>query len=84
MFESTPPAAKDLGTFRAAYELEWLRHKEWREGQTAFNFLNAMRPELADQIRNDPTGIDPFYVDANLPAFFAWLEEHWETRTPRT
>lgn len=48
---------------------------EWRTGQTAFNVLYDIRPELADAVR--ATELDPFYQDELLPAFYARIEEDW-------
>ena len=39
-----------------------------RTGQHAFNVLADLCPEVASQIRG--TTADPFYTDANLPAFW--------------
>ena len=50
-------------------------YPEWREGQTAFNVLHEMRPELANKIRGGT--IDPFYRDDKLPYFVEWLEGDW-------
>jgi len=50
-------------------------HREWRFGQTVFNALYQVRPDLADQIRG--TGIDPFYRDDVAKATLHWIERHW-------
>lgn len=55
---------------------EQVRHPEWRVGQTAFNVLWKLRPELAEQVR--VTEANPYYLDDRLPAFYEWLEQHWE------
>jgi len=56
-----------------------------RPGQFASNFLLVAHPDIWERFRArtrtphsiyDPSA-DPFYVDANLPAFWAWLEAHW-------
>lgn len=47
-----------------------------RAGQAAFNVLATHRPDLSEQVRGD-TNLDPFYQDDRLPAFYAWLAEHW-------
>lgn len=43
----------------------------WRMGQTFFNVLNEMYPELAEDIRG--TALDPFHNDVIIPAFVAWV-----------
>jgi hypothetical protein len=70
------PAQSDFGVFRRFVELECGRHRNWREGQTAFNLLYILRPDLSEQIRGD-VQLDPFYVDGKLPAFWAWVEQEW-------
>lgn len=42
-----------------------------RKGQAAFNTLNEVRPDLAKRVRS--SRIDPFYDDARLSSFLAWL-----------
>lgn len=42
-----------------------------RTGQAYFNAAYDLWPEVVNRIRG--TGLDPFYDDANLPAFFAYL-----------
>lgn len=45
-------------------------HPTWRAGQTYFNVLADLRPDLADQVRG--TDLDPFY-DTRIAAFMEWL-----------
>ena len=52
--------------------------KQWRRGQAYFNVLHDVRPDLAKQIQS--TALDPFYNDARLPQFCAWLSQHWNDR----
>lgn len=70
------PAQRDFGTFRRLVELEAHRHPEWRMGQTAYNLLRALRPDLSDQVLGDPD-LDPFYVNQKLPAFWSFVEGQW-------
>jgi hypothetical protein len=49
---------------------------EWRSGQSMFNALRRVRPDLSEQIRGN-TELDPFYVDARIPAFRGWLWAAW-------
>lgn len=43
-----------------------------RDGQAHFNLLHELHPEIADEIRSTP--IDPFHVDAALPAFHTFVD----------
>ena len=47
----------------------------WRRGQTAFNGLLQVRPDLAETIRSGP--LDPFNDDDTLPAFEEWVRRNW-------
>lgn len=47
----------------------------WRKGQTYFNVLTDVRPDLADLIRG--TGIDPYHQDCNLAAFLGQISTMW-------
>src|ERR1041385_2126541 len=47
----------------------------WRMGQTYFNVLYEMRPDLSERIRSTP--IDPFYQDVYIPAFLTFVAENW-------
>ena len=53
------------------------RHPEWRRGQTAYNVLRKLRPDLVDEVLFTP--LDPFSQDERLEAFLSYIEEHWET-----
>jgi len=56
-------------------------HEEWRVGQTMFNVLYEVRPDLSEQIRTTP--LDPFYMDdASTPEFQSvcdWIERNWKS-----
>lgn len=56
-----------------SYELR--KHPEWRLGQTYFNVLAAVRPDLAAEVNGSL--IDPFYRDARLPDFNEFVLENW-------
>jgi hypothetical protein len=45
-----------------------------RTGQAYFNAAYALWPQVVDRICG--TNLDPFYDDANLPKFFAYLLEN--------
>lgn len=49
-----------------------------REGQHAFNFLLDHRPALAEAIRGRAEIVNPYYLDRNLPAFWALVEHLWD------
>lgn len=58
-----------------------MAHSEWRVGQTIFNCLYELRPDLSEQIRG--TTLDCFYNDGNwsglaTQATLKWIEEHWD------
>lgn len=47
-----------------------------RAGQTAFNKLAVIRPDLASQVRGR-LNLDPFHNDDNLSAFYEFVGSHW-------
>lgn len=49
---------------------------DWRYGQTCFNVLFSIEPELANSIRG--TELDPFHDDKRVPEFLAWLRDQWD------
>ena len=58
-----------------------VQFKNWRIGQTAFNLLAEVRPDLAGRVR--ASDLDPFYAD-HLPtghhkvsAFLSYVRENW-------
>lgn len=51
------------------------RNPAWRSGQTHFNALRRMRPDLANEVLG--TAIDPFHLDERLPDFVAYVQENW-------
>lgn len=55
--------------FREHIEHVLTFERKWRLGQCAFNEMLNYRPDFAEQVRGD-SGLDPFYRDQNLPAFF--------------
>lgn len=57
----------------------------WRWGQTAFNTLWELRPEMAEFIRG--SSIDPFYASSQsleMGKFWAWLDNNWDATTWET
>lgn len=48
----------------------------WRLGQSYFNVLHRLRPDLANKVRS--TNLDTFYNDTRIPAFLAHIKEHWD------
>ena len=50
-------------------------HPAWRVGQTYFNVLYLLRPDLSERVRGSE--LDPFHVDTRLPAFLAFVVEEW-------
>lgn len=57
----------------------------WRLGQTAFNVLREMRPDIAEQVRGSE--LDPFYSGTlghagadRVARFLTYVEEVWDDR----
>ena len=55
----------DYVLFLGIIEFEKSQNPSWRKGQTVFNCLYNLYPELANKIR--ATELDPFYVDERIP-----------------
>lgn len=56
---------------------------DWRIGQSMFNALYHIRPDLADRLRGGE--LDPFYRThtnhsdvESIGKTMEWLEQHWE------
>jgi len=47
---------------------------DWRQGQTLFNALFELYPDIANSIRSDPQ-LDPFYNDENIGNLLRYLKE---------
>lgn len=48
----------------------------WRAGQTYFNVLFELRPDISEgHIRAQP--LDPFYDDRKLPGFLVLVKHLW-------
>lgn len=48
-----------------------------RRGQRMANLLQEQKPYLFKQARN--AGVDPFYDDAKIPNFLAYIGTHWDS-----
>lgn len=48
-----------------------------RRGQHMANVLQENKPYLLKQARN--AGVDPFYDDAKIPEFLAYIGTRWES-----
>lgn len=48
-------------------------YPRWRKGQTMFNVLLDLRPDIAERIRS--TELDPFHRDEVVPKLLDWLKE---------
>lgn len=46
-----------------------------RRGQALSNALFQISPAIANEVVG--SDFDPFYLDERIPAFWAWLEEHY-------
>lgn len=54
----------------------WIRSThDQRMGQFLFNTLNAVNPELANEIRSGE--LDPFYDDEKVGDFLVYVLDHW-------
>ena len=67
-----PFSRSELSAYQRAHPLQ-------RKGQAAFNLLSEKAPDLASRVAGIKY-VDPFYNDANLSAFFQWIEEQWEEK----
>jgi hypothetical protein len=63
--------------YLAAVGVAKVDHREWRPGQTAFNVLHQVRPDLAGLVQGSV--IDPFFINDNLLDFYRWVKTNWET-----
>lgn len=50
-----------------------LEYPDWRKGQTFFNVLYNLYPEMADEIRGSE--IDPFYIDDNINKCLSYISK---------
>lgn len=48
----------------------------WRYGQTVFNVLHVIRPDLAERMRG-AYELDPFYRDDLTKRALNWIGENW-------
>lgn len=55
---------------------EMVANPEWRLGQTYFNVLRAVRPDISEQIRGD-VQYDPFYQDKRINDFLGFVAQAW-------
>lgn len=47
----------------------------WRKGQTHFNVLSDVRPDLSERVRG--TRLDPFHKDCVLGEFLNYVAKNW-------
>lgn len=52
----------------------------WRKGQTLFNVLYEMYPDLANEIRGTP--LDPFYEDRKIKDFMNFIASKIDSNSP--
>lgn len=53
------------------------QYPRWRSGQTYFNVLADVRPDLSEELR--ASALDPFHGDDRIPMFLNWLRRNWKT-----
>lgn len=58
----------DIGVLKALHNRLRKEYPEWRNGQAAFNALNRLDRDVADQIRG--TDVDPFNDNTRVKAFY--------------
>jgi hypothetical protein len=52
-----------------------IQHKSWRLGQTYYNVLDDIRPDLNASIVG--THGDPFYTDSNIKRYLDFVATNW-------
>ena len=65
-----------FGDYILAVMHQWSETPSWRAGQTYFNVLYRMRPEMADSLRGSSR--DPFYNDDRIDDFLDYVLRHWK------
>ena len=81
MAGSTSSGMTAFADYEAAVARARKRHPTWRPGQTAFNVLRRMHPDLSEAAMETP--LDPFHQDERLPAFLGWVERCLTTEKER-
>lgn len=77
----TTTATTSYDDFLEAVIIANTQYQSWRPGQTAFNVLRSMRPEMAEKIRG--SAMDPFSADFmrnghdRIAVFLAHVRENW-------
>jgi hypothetical protein len=61
----------EYATFLTVVRVTQKFQPAWREGQTMFNVLQELRPDLADQVNQ--TELDTFHNDDRVPRLLSWL-----------
>lgn len=62
--------------FLDAASTRYNHETSWRMGQTYFNVLHEVRPDLAEKVRG--AFLDPFHNDVMVPSFLNFLAAEWE------
>lgn len=70
----------DYCTFLTAVDEAHRANPEWRYGQAAFNVLERLEPELAEEVRG--TVLDPFHQTGRVPEFMLWAEKRLGGEAP--
>ena len=76
--------AEGVQEYYDAVDRQRALHPEWRYGQTLFNTLRHLRPDLATEVRGSL--LDPFYVTdlTALSKFCNWVDDHWSVKGTET
>ena len=64
---------KEFDKLLAIVDNEVRDNKYMRRGQSLYNHLHDINPELANSINN--TELDPFYVQSRIPTFLEFILE---------
>ena len=70
------PVTNSFEDFKASVEAKY-GHPHLRDGQIAYNELYTARVDIADWVWGY-SGLDPFYYNSNLPAFWECVKERWD------
>jgi len=61
--------------YKERVSYNFMANPKWRLGQTYFNTLYDMNPDLANHIRG--SNIDPFHNDSLIEDFESYVKDHW-------
>lgn len=71
-------ASADMNEYLNLCVLTRAANPSWRKGQTYFNVLSNVRPDIAESIRG--TDLDPFHDDSKIGEFLTYVAKVWGNR----